>query len=138
MTAPRPPPLEVELIDLETQTWEALKTSGNDLIPFLSPDCVMLLPGSTIFSSDSSPTLKEILRRSDMKPWTRYKILHPRVVPLARGGFLGGGDSAAVCYEVEAERGDSGVYEALITSVWRRDGEGVWRMCVHQQTPKLV
>lgn len=47
-----------ELIFMESQTWEALKLSGKALIPFLSPDCVMLFP------SEFRATLHNCLKQS--------------------------------------------------------------------------
>ena len=42
-----------------------------------------------------------------------------------------------ICYSVEAYK-DEEAYEALITSVWRRDGKDDWKLCLHQQTPVSV
>ena len=65
-----------------------------------------------------------------MKPWTSYAMNEIRVLPLGQDG------SAAICYEVVAKR-DGVTYEALITSVWRKDPKGKYEMVVHQQTPAV-
>ncbi|KAI9657514.1 MAG: hypothetical protein M1831_004130 [Alyxoria varia] len=113
-----------EIEHQETQTWEALKSSGTALIPFLSQDCVMIFPGSTIFSAHSKPSLNEILY-TPMKPWIKYDMKDVHVVQL-------GQDAAQISYSVEAHRKDS-AYTAMISSVWRREA-GVWKMVLHQQT----
>ena len=115
---------------MEAQTWEALKQSGNALLPIVADDCVMLFPGASIFDRNSKPSLHEILTRSDMKPWSKYEMDDVRVVPLGPG-------VAMICYSVEAFRGDQ-AYEALITSVWRKNDQGDWKMVLHQQTPVTV
>lgn len=113
---------------MEAQTWEALKLTGTNLVPFLAPDCVMIFPGATIFDANSDPPLLDILQRPDMKPWASYEMDSVRVVQL-------GENAATICYEVEANRGDE-TYEALISSTWRRESKmDKWKLVVHQQTP---
>lgn len=113
---------------MEGQTWEALKGSSHNLVPFLSPDCVMIFPGATIFDQSSDPSLSDILTRADMKPWIRYEMDNVRVVQL-------GENAATICYEVEANREEEN-YEAMISSTWRRESStDQWKLCVHQQTP---
>ncbi|KAL9101286.1 MAG: hypothetical protein Q9163_003438 [Psora crenata] len=123
------PTLENEIIGLEHKTWRALQRSGRDLLPFLAKDCCMLFPGGTIFSAASSPSLEEILLSPDMKPWTSYTLDAIRVLDLGK-------DSKAVCYVVEAKRKED-VYNALITSIWRKGTThgGDWELVLHQQTP---
>ena len=63
-----------------------------------------------------------------MKPWTSYRLDDTRVLDL-------GAESKAICYVVEAKRKEE-VYNALITSIWRREKRsGEWQMVLHQQTP---
>ena len=121
--------LEEEIIYLESQTWEALKISGKALIPFLAPECVMIFPGASIIDDRSKPSLREILERPDMKPWSRYEMDDVRVVKLGK-------EAASISYSVEAER-DGALYQAFISSVWRHDANA-WKMCLHQQTPAKV
>ncbi len=118
--------LTQEVLYMETQTWEALKISGSELVPFLAPDCVMIFPGGAIFDASSTPSLNDILTRQDMKPWTQYKISDVHVLNL-------GQEAASISYSVEAWRHDT-AYEALITSIWRRAGNS-WQLVLHQQTP---
>ncbi|KAI9727113.1 MAG: hypothetical protein M1828_007314 [Chrysothrix sp. TS-e1954] len=122
--------LQEELVYMEAQTWESLKDSGKAMIPFLAKDCVMIFPGASIFDSSSKPTLNQILERSDMKPWTEYQMQDVRVVPLDV-------KAAMICYSVEAKRPEAPTYEALISSVWRKERDS-WKMCLHQQTPVHV
>ena len=117
-------PLRQEIEQQEKLTWEALKSSGTALIPFLSQECVMIFPGSTIFSAHSKPSLNEILY-SPMKPWIKYDLKDIHVVQL-------GQDAAQISYSVEAFREDS-AYTAMISSVWRWE-TGAWKMVLHQQT----
>lgn len=117
-----------EILAMEEQTWEALKQGGEQLLPYLAADCIMIFPGSAIFDARSNPPLEEILTRPDLKPWTQYDMEDVRVVAL-------GMDAAMICYEVRARRADEPSYTALISSVWRRAVGGGWQMCLHQQTP---
>lgn len=132
MSVDKPASFQEEIVFMEAQTWEALKGSGKSLVPFLTDDCVMIFPGASIFDHASKPTLREILNRPDVKPWSRYEMDEVRVVRL-------GPDAAMICYSVEAYR-DETAYEALITSVWRRDSKQGpdWKMALHQQTPIAV
>lgn len=130
MTENNPASFQEEIIFYEAQTWEALKSSGSALLPFVTPDCIMIFPGASIFDNASKPTLREILNQP-VKPWARYEMDDVRVVRL-------GPDVAMICYSVEAFR-DETAYEALTTSIWRRDGKGQdWKMALHQQTPIAV
>lgn len=119
--------LRKEVVDMERRTWEDLKSSGRALEPFLAPECLMIFPGATILDAESQPSLREILDRSDMKPWTEYKMENVHVLRL-------GDEAASISYEVEARRKKER-YDAMITSIWRRNGVGEWKMCMHQQTP---
>ena len=56
------PPQELEpasfqelVVFLEAQTWEALKSSGSALIPFIADDCVMIFPGSMVGATLRAP-----------------------------------------------------------------------------------
>ena len=39
--------LKSKIEKLELETWHALSISGNGLLPYLSPDCRMLFPGTS-------------------------------------------------------------------------------------------
>ena len=89
----------------------------------------MIMPYATILDHKSKPSLNDILGRDDMKPWDRYELDNVKTIPL-------GDKAASICYEVEASRGKE-VYEAMVCSIWRREGE-TWKMCMHQQTPMTM
>ena len=72
-----------------------------------------------------------------MKPWASFTIAGERVLDL-------GEHAKSISYVVEAKRDDE-VYDALVTSIWRKDEalkggnaedtEGDWMLVLHQQTP---
>ena len=72
-----------------------------------------------------------------MKPWASFTIAGERVTDL-------GQYAKSISYVVEAKR-DEEVYDALVTSIWRKDeplkgenGEDTeenWMLVLHQQTP---
>ena len=70
--------VEREIIDLEHESWKALQKSGKALFPFMAKDCCMIFPGGTIFSTDSNPTLAEILTRDGKA----FSIPIPSAIPL--------------------------------------------------------
>lgn len=72
-----------------------------------------------------------------MKPWASFTIAGERVTDLGKY-------AKSISYVVEAKREDE-VYDALVTSIWRKDEalghgngedtEGEWMLVLHQQTP---
>ena len=83
------------------------------------------------------PFNSEKKRFPDMKPWSSFTIAGERILDLGK-------DAKSISYVVEAKR-DEEVYDALVTSIWRKDrgpeggdGEdidGDWMLVLHQQTP---
>jgi hypothetical protein len=115
-----------ELIDLETEGWRALSADGAAAAEFygrvLDDAVVMLLPGA--MRLDDRDVILESMRGA---PWTSFALEDPQVVAL-------GADGAVVVYGVVALRGGS-EYSALVSSAYRRR-HGVWRLALHQQTPR--
>lgn len=60
-------------------------------------------------------------------PWAEHEIDRMEAVAVADG-------VVALSYHVTARRADQPLYEAWMTSVWRR-GPGDWQLVAHQQTP---
>jgi uncharacterized protein (TIGR02246 family) len=105
---------------LETRFWGAGDAVYREAF---APDGVVVVPGMMLGHAE----LVEMM--ADSAPWTDVVVHEQTVVPL-------GDDAVALTYRAVAERGDrDDVYEALITSVYRRDGTGTWWLTVHQQTP---
>lgn len=126
--------LPTEMIEgLEDETWKVLSTNGAGLLPYLSEDCRMLFPFGMTISNSSDPDIKEIMTSEAFIPWIQHTMSEVVVTPL-------GADSALISYRVKAVRPDTkgqhNTYQALVSSVWRRDkGTDKWLMCFHQQSP---
>lgn len=131
MTTLTNPSLTAAVCSLEHKAWEALCRSGDDLLPLLSSNPVMIFPGDLILTAVSSPTVHEMLQSQEFKPWQSYKLSHDEVILLGK-------DSALIYYRVEATRHDE-TFRAICSSTWvlegNTNGEAVgWRMASHQQT----
>jgi hypothetical protein len=119
--------------DLEDETWQALQRSGAEMVPYLTKDCIMQFPLGMKLTRDTVPSVQDILHSPAFVPWKTYRLSKIDVTPVGR-------DGAVISYLVEAtrlavERGDDDVkFEALCSSVWRMDPDGVFKMCLHQQT----
>lgn len=115
-----------ELVAIEERGWEALAAGGDAAAAFyravLADDPVMLFPGGMVLRGRDA-----ILSSMAGPPWSSYELSDTRVQRLAD-------DAAAVIYRAVGEREGQPPYEALITTVYVRDG-GRWRLALHQQTP---
>jgi hypothetical protein len=125
------PSLTAAVCSLEHKAWAALCSSGDDLLPLLSANPVMIFPGDLILTAVSSPTVHEMLQGPDFKPWKSYTLSHDEVIPIGK-------DSALIYYRVEAKRADE-TFRAICSSLWiledHTDGKtGGWKMASHQQT----
>jgi len=125
------------ILSLEDQTWKALMDSGAALLPFLSPDCIMLFPMGMKISAKTRPNLEDVMKSEAFVPWRRYTMSDVQVTPL-------GPESALISYRVMATRQHithdddtrQDEFRALISSTWRKDPEaGKFMMVFHQQTP---
>jgi hypothetical protein len=125
------PSLTAAVCSLEHKAWAALCNSGSDLLPLLSANPVMIVPGDVILTAVSSPTVHEMLQGPDFNPWKSYTLSHDEVVPLGK-------DSALIYYRVEATRANE-TFRAICSSSWVLEGPsegdtGGWKMASHQQT----
>ncbi|KAK5228339.1 hypothetical protein LTR72_002222 [Exophiala xenobiotica] len=125
------------ILDLEDKTWRALMDTGTALLPFLSPECIMLFPMGLKISAKTEPSIEDVMKSEAFVPWRRYRLSEVEVRPL-------GPEAAIITYRVNATRQHithdddqrQDEFSALISSTWRKDPEaGRWLMCVHQQTP---
>lgn len=125
------PSLTAAICNLEHVAWRALCSSGLDLLPLLSDNPVMIFPQDLILTAVSSPTVHEMLKSREFKPWQSYTLSHDEVIILGK-------DSALIYYRVEATRHDE-TFRAICSSAWVLQGptegetEG-WKMASHQQT----
>jgi hypothetical protein len=119
--------------DLEEETWQALKRSGADMVPYLTKDCVMQFPLGMKLTRDTVPSVQDILHSPAFVPWKSYRMSKVDVTPVGR-------DGAVISYLIEATRlaadpeDDDVKFEALCCSVWRMNEDGIFKMCLHQQT----
>ena len=118
--APATDPLE-----LERRGWEALATGADDAAAYyrdvLADDAVMVFPGGVVVDGRDA-----ILSSMGGPPWSSYELADEVVHRH--------GDTAVVVYRAAAEREGQPTYEALISTVYVRDGDR-WRLVLHQQTP---
>ena len=130
----RPISLEEAIITLEDQTWRALQVSGKAMLPYLSEDCIMFFPLGMKVSTASTPSLIDVMTSEAFIPWKTYRMSHLEVTPIGK-------DGAVISYKVVASRAasdeseDDDEFKALISSTWRKETDGRWLLCFHQQTP---
>ncbi len=112
-----------ELVQLETEGWEALSSDrgADHYAEAMTADAVMVVPGMVLSRDQAVAAIREA------PPWSSFRIDDPRVVRLVDG-------AAALTYRATAQRPDSPVFEALMTTTFVRDGDR-WRVALHQQTP---
>ncbi|KAF2716420.1 hypothetical protein K431DRAFT_235422 [Polychaeton citri CBS 116435] len=133
------PAFKAEILGLEEATWKALKHSGEALIPYLAEDCIMQFPMGMKLTRDSEPSVRDILHSPAFVPWKAFLLDEVDVTNVGR-------DGAVISYRANATRPPTGVpgddgdedvkFEALCSTVWRKDG-GTWLMIFHQQTPAV-
>jgi ketosteroid isomerase-like protein len=113
-----------ELVTLEERGWRALSQGegGAFYREHMADDGIMVFPVGMYDKAASIGALEGV------PPWESYELDDMRLVAV-------GGTGGSVTYHAWARRaGDPDAYEALMTSVYRRDGER-WRLVLHQQTP---
>ena len=88
----------------------------------MTDDGLMVLAnGSTLGRDD----VVEALRNA--KTWGRYEMTDVHVVPIDH-------DAAALVYTGAAYRDEGAPVVAVMSSVYRRNGDG-WKLALYQQTP---
>ena len=114
-----------ELIELETQGWQALSTEGDAGKKFyasvLREDAVMLFPGGMRISGR-----EQVLQSLGTQPWESFRIDDVVAIPLTA-------TAATLVYTARAVRKGSEPYVALVSSTYVYEGR--WQLVVHQQTP---
>lgn len=119
--------------DLEDETWQALQRSGADMVPYLTVDCIMMFPLGMKLTRDTTPSVQDILHSPAFVPWKTYRLSKIDVTPIGK-------DGAVISYLAKATRlaaepdDDDVKFEALCSSVWRMNEDGIFKMCLHQQT----
>jgi hypothetical protein len=114
------------LIELETQGWQALSTGQDAAQEFyrslLTDEAVMLFPGEILLRGK-----EEILKSIGFRPWETFQFEGIQTIPFAE-------NAGAVVYKVTARRKGSATYIALVSSLYVLRDEK-WRLALHQQTP---
>ena len=101
-------------------------------MPFISEDCIMQFPMGMKLTSDSDPSVQDVLHSPAFIPWKSFELLNVDVTPVGQEG-------AVISYHAKATRppneegGEDAEFDALCSSVWRWDGEK-YALCFHQQT----
>jgi hypothetical protein len=126
--------LHDEILYLEDKTWQALQRSGKDLMPYLTKDAIMQFPLGVKVTADSQPSLTEILKTPGFVPWKTYSLKNVDVTSIGPEGAVISYLAVAARATVGSEGGDVVEWEALCSSVWRKEGDGKFYMCFHQQT----
>ncbi len=114
-----------ELRVLEEAGWRALAAGEGAAFygEHMEPDGVMVLPGGVL---DHAAVLASL---AAPQPWSSWRLEGLRVVRLSP-------DAAALVYTAHAQRERQPGYVADMTSVYRRDHSGGWRLALHRQTPR--
>ena len=110
-----------ELLALEQHFWQVAGGDRDGYEANLAQDALHAFPGWGV--TDRERVLAAV---AESRPWDSFTIDDPHIVAL-------GDDVAALVYTTHADRGGH-KYDAAITSVYRRRGDG-WELVVHQQTP---
>src|SRR4051794_16971091 len=107
-----------DLLPIEQSFWRAAG-DADWYAATLAPDAVGVFPGIGVL--DRAGVLEGV---AGAEPWATFDISEPRVVALADG-------AAALVYDAHATRSGGVVYDASITSVYRRR-DGDWELVLHQ------
>lgn len=126
--------LHDQILQLEERTWQALQKSGRALTPFLTKDAIMQFPLGVKVTANSQPSLTDILHSPGYLPWKTYSLKNVDVTSIGTDGAVISYLAKATRATVESEGGDDVEWEALCSSVWRKEGDGNFYMCFHQQT----
>jgi ketosteroid isomerase-like protein len=123
--------LTAAVTDLEHQIWRALRENSSAVVPYLAKDCIMMFHDGEILDSQTDPSLTEYLESEELAPWASFEIYDVRVSEVDMM-------AAVVCYRMVAKRavGRSGAlktYHGRVSSTWRQDASGDWKLCVHHQ-----
>jgi Domain of unknown function (DUF4440) len=112
-----------ELVARERDGWQSLVdgTAAAFYRDALTNDALLVVPGMVIDGS----TWVESLQGAQ---WSHFELSDARILELT-------GDCAALVYRAEARREGEPTYAALITSIYRREGD-TWKLALHQQTPE--
>lgn len=116
--------MRTELEDLERRGWDSLcdGTAAEFYGSVMTDDGVMVLANGMTMGRD------DVVAALGKAPtWDRYEMADVRLTPI-------GPDAAALVYRGTAHRGDGDPVEAVMSSVYRRHGDG-WRLSLYQQTP---
>jgi hypothetical protein len=116
--------MQTELEELERRGWDSLceGTAADFYGSIMTEDGVMVLANGMTMDHDD---VVEALRAAPT--WDRYEIADVRVVAIEP-------DAAALVYKGTAYRGDGDPVVAVMSSVYRRNGDG-WKLALYQQTP---
>ena len=116
-----------ELFALEKQGWDALSSDGEAARVFyervLDHTVVMLLPGGMVLDERAA-----IVDSMSGQPWSSYELQDMRLLQPVQ-------DIGIVTYGVVAQRNGQ-QYSALMSSVYVRREDGLWKLAFHQQTPR--
>lgn len=126
--------LHDEILELEERTWVALQKNGAALTPYLTKDAIMQFPLGMKVTAQTEPSIRDILHSEAFVPWKTFALSKINVTPVGTDGAVISYLANATRPPVGPEAGEPDVpFEALCSSVWRREG-GDWFMCFHQQT----
>lgn len=87
----------------------------------LTDDAVVIVPGMTLDKEQTAEAIDES-PGWDTVDMTDVQLLRPN------------GETAVLTYRFSGRRGEQFTYEAQLSSVYVRGGDG-WRLLLHQQTP---
>ena len=111
------------LLGLEQSAWQSL-IDGRGRTHFagvLAPEAIVIGMGPVPATGDDA------LERLGGRTWSWFRLRGPRALAL-------GPAAASLSYRVVARRDFDVEYQALVTSLYRRDGDS-WRLVVHHHTP---
>jgi hypothetical protein len=119
--------LEKEMLALEKQFWDAIKSTDGETVAKLTADKCIVAGASGAMEIDPE-TMRQLLSQGGYE-LTDYRFDDFHVLPL-RDGVV------AVSYKVHEDlmvEGEAVSFDAYDTSVWVRDGGG-WKCALHTET----
>ncbi|KAI9745072.1 MAG: hypothetical protein M1818_001350 [Claussenomyces sp. TS43310] len=111
--------------NMEHQVWRALRESGEEAMPYLADDCIMVLMDGTVLDANEEPKPADYLESSNFQPWLSYDMsdIHVAEIDMMAATII----YRAVATRMEGNRKVK--HTMVISSTWRQKANAQWYMC---------